>query len=211
MTVRVKVCGITRLEDAMMAIDLGATALGFNFVPGSPRRIPPERAREIGAAVPPFVTLVGVFADARPPSMEAAAGIAGVHWIQLHGDEPPEVCAALSRPWYKALRVTPEFRPEDVARYRSGTVLLDGYHPGLKGGTGRTFDWGLARRVSTYARVIVAGGLNEKNVGGAIVEARPYGVDVCSGVEMGPGRKDRKLLTDFMRCVREAAVPEEVG
>ncbi|MFQ5877615.1 MAG: phosphoribosylanthranilate isomerase [Acidobacteriota bacterium] len=208
MKVRVKVCGITRLEDALLAVELGADAIGFNFVEGSPRRVSPERAREIGAALPPFVTRVGVFADARPPSMEAVAELAGIQWLQLHGDESPELCAGLTRPWYKALRVTPEFHPGDVSRYGSATVLLDAFVPGRRGGTGRTFDWGLARRASAYARVIVAGGLDPDNVAEAIAAARPFAVDVSSGVESASGCKDRARLEAFMRSVR-AAVREE--
>ncbi len=204
MIVRVKVCGITRLEDALVAVELGVDALGFNFVEGSPRRIAAEQARAISVALPPFVTKVGVFANELPRVMEATALLSGVNCLQLHGDEPPEACAPIALPWYKAHRVGPDFDPESVTRYRSGTFLLDTGVPGLRGGTGRTFDWGVARLASAYGRVIVAGGLTPDNVGQAIAAARPYGVDVNSGVESAPGRKDRRRLQEFIRRVREA-------
>jgi phosphoribosylanthranilate isomerase len=209
MRVRVKLCGVTRLEDALRAADLGVDAVGFNFVADSPRRVSPERAREIGAALPAFVTRVGVFADARPPSMEAAARTAGVHWLQLHGDESPETCATLALPWYKAHRVGPAFRPEDVARYGTRTFLLDACVPGLRGGTGRAFDWSVARRAAAYGTVILAGGLGPENVAEAIAEARPYAVDVNSGIESSPGIKDARRLQIFLRRVREAELEEE--
>ncbi len=205
MRVRVKVCGITRLQDARACVDLGVDAVGFNFVPGSPRRITAGRAREIGASLPPFISRIGVFADVRPPSMEAEARLAGIDWVQLHGDEQPEACAALTLRWYKALRVTPSFSPEDVARYASDTVLLDAAVPGVRGGTGRTFDWSIARRAGAYARVIVAGGLNEDNVEDAVRTARPFAVDVNSGVESEPGIKDRDRLERFMLRLRASA------
>jgi phosphoribosylanthranilate isomerase len=205
MRVRVKVCGITRLQDALAAVEMGADAIGFNFVAGSPRRIPADRARDIGAALPPFITRVGVFANARLPSMDAEARLAGVDWLQLHGEESPEACASVTLRWYKALRVTPDFAAEDVVRYGTVAVLLDAYAPGLRGGTGRTFDWGVARRAAAYTRVIVAGGLDEGNVEEAIRSARPFAVDVNSGVECSPGIKDRDRLASFMSRVRAAA------
>ncbi|HKN46666.1 MAG TPA: phosphoribosylanthranilate isomerase, partial [Candidatus Polarisedimenticolia bacterium] len=113
MTVRVKLCGITRLEDALRAAEMGVDALGFNFVQGSPRRIAPEQARAIAAELPPFVVRVGIFADERPSVMEATAALVGLHFLQLHGKETPAACASLTIPWYKAHRVTPDFRPEE--------------------------------------------------------------------------------------------------
>ncbi len=208
MIVRIKICGVTRLEDALLAADLGADAIGFNFVAGSPRRVQPDLARDIGARLPPFVARVGVFADEQPPAMEATARQAGLQCLQLHGTEAPESCAGLSLPWYKAHRVTPEFRLEEVARYGSGTFLLDAHLPGLRGGTGRTFDWTIARRAAAYGRVIVAGGLTPENVKDAIAAARPYAIDVSSGVEAAPGRKDAGLLREFIRRARAAAGEE---
>jgi phosphoribosylanthranilate isomerase len=203
--VRVKLCGLTRLEDVLFGVELGVDAFGFNFVEGSPRRIAPDVARELCAALPPFVSRVGVFADALPRVMEATAATAGLTCLQLHGDEPPEACREIAMPWYKAHRVGPDFLPESVSRYRSSTCLLDAHVPGEKGGTGATFDWSVARLASMYARVIVAGGLTPGNVGDAIALARPYAVDVNSGVESAPGRKDRRLLAEFIGRVRAAS------
>ena len=210
MRVRVKVCGITRLEDAEAAVDLGADALGFNFVPGSPRAVPVETARRILESLPSWVVGVGVVADRPAASLERLARDAGVAVLQLHGDETPEACRAIPVPWYKALRVSASFRPEDVARYaRHGesraTVLLDGSVPGMLGGTGRAFDWEVARRAGEHGRIIVAGGLGPDSVAAAIRAARPFGVDVNSGVESSPGVKDRALLARLLREVARAA------
>ena len=206
MIVRVKLCGLTRLEDVLLGVELGVDAFGFNFIEDSPRRITPAQARDLCAAVPPFTSRVGVFADQLPRVMEATALLAGLTCLQLHGDEPPESCRSIALPWYKAHRVGEDFQPESVSRYRSSTCLLDAYEPGRKGGTGTTFDWSVARLTSAYARVIVAGGLTPVNVGDAIATARPYAVDVGSGVESAPGKKDRRLLREFMQRVREAVL-----
>ena len=208
MRVRVKLCGVTRLEDALAAVDLGVDALGFNFVDASPRRIEEERARRIVAALPPLVTAVGVFADARPAAMEATARRIGLQALQLHGDETPEDGAALTLPWFKAHRVTPAFQLEDVARYGSGTFLLDAHLPGLKGGTGRTLDWSVARRAAAYGRVILAGGIGPGNVRRAIEAARPYAIDVNSGVESAPGVKEMALLRQLMIGVAGATAED---
>jgi phosphoribosylanthranilate isomerase len=205
LSVRVKVCGVTRLEDALAAVDLGVDAIGFNFVEGSPRRVAPELARDIAGSLPPFVARIGVFADERPPVMEATARMAGLHCLQLHGEEAPELCSTLAMPWYKAHRVAPGFRPEDVTRYASSTFLLDAHVPGRRGGTGRSFDWSVAARAGAYGRVILAGGLTPENVGRAIRTARPYAVDVSSGVESAPGLKDIGRLRSFVRSARRAA------
>ena len=209
--VRVKVCGITRLEDALLAVELGVDALGFNFVQGSPRRVEPDQARAICAALPPLLVKVGVFADELPRVMEATALLAGMNCLQLHGDEPPEACATIGLPWYKAFRVRPEFQPEEVTRYAAGTFLLDTFVPDRRGGTGATFDWSIARLASAYGRVILAGGLEAGNVEEAIAVSRPYAVDVNSGVESAPGRKDRRRLAEFMRRLRHAAALQEEG
>ncbi|HEU4400848.1 MAG TPA: phosphoribosylanthranilate isomerase [Candidatus Polarisedimenticolia bacterium] len=207
--VRVKVCGITRLEDALLAIGLGVDALGFNFVPGSPRRVSPEQARAISSALPPFVTKVGVFADELPRVMEATVLLAGLNCLQLHGEEPPEACAEIALPWFKAHRVGPDFQARTVTRYHSTTFLLDSRVEGMKGGTGRPFDWTVAREASAYGRAIIAGGLTPDNVERAIAVARPYAVDVNSGIESAPGQKERRLLREFMRRVRRASAGEE--
>jgi phosphoribosylanthranilate isomerase len=208
MRVRIKVCGITRAEDARAAVDLGVDALGFNFVPSSPRRIAPEAARRIIADLPPLVVKVGVFADATSREIESVARDAGLDVVQLHGDESPETCARLGVPWYKALRVDDRFRPEDALRYGRELFLLDGHRPGTLGGTGRAFDWSLARRASAHGRVILAGGLGPENVEAAIAAARPFAVDVNSGVESSPGVKDAALLERLCARVAGASAAE---
>jgi phosphoribosylanthranilate isomerase len=210
MIVRVKLCGVTRREDVLLGVELGVDAFGFNFVEGSPRRVTPDQARDLCAAVPPFASRVGVFADELPRVMEATALLSGLTVLQLHGDESPKACRSIALPWYKAHRVTAEFVPQSVSRYRSATCLLDAHVPGKKGGTGATFDWTVARLTAVYSRVILAGGLTPGNVGDAIAAARPYAVDVSSGVESAPGRKDRRLLAEFMTRVRDAALRVEV-
>jgi phosphoribosylanthranilate isomerase len=204
-SVRIKVCGVTREADALLAADLGVDAVGFNFAPGSPRRLEPGRARALGAALPPFVVRVGVFVDAGPEEIEAVAGRAGLHVAQLHGEETPAMCAALGVPWYKAHRVGAGFRADAVRRWGGGAFLLDAADPERRGGTGRTFDWAVARAAAAHGRVILAGGLTPDNVAAAIAAARPYAVDVSSGVESAPGVKDPDLLRAFVRRARDAA------
>ena len=202
---RVKVCGLTRRDDVVRAVDLGVDALGFNFVPGSPRRLTAEDAARLADGVPPFVTRVGVFADTAPDQVAATARAAGLDVAQMHGHESPEACAAIPIPWFKALRVDDRFDPREAARYGRPLVLLDADVPGRLGGTGLRFDWDVARRTAAWARVIVAGGLDAEVVGDAIARARPFAVDVNSGVETSPGLKDAGRLALFCRRVREAS------
>jgi phosphoribosylanthranilate isomerase len=209
MRVRIKVCGITRAEDARAAVDLGVDALGFNFVPTSPRRIAPGAARRIIADLPPLVVKVGVFADTPAREIETVVREAGLDVAQLHGDESPEVCALVGVPWFKALRVDDRFRPEEAIRYGRAIVLLDGHRPGALGGTGRAFDWSLARGAAAHGRVILAGGLGPGNIEAAIDAARPFAVDVNSGVESSPGIKDAALLE--LLCVRVARASALAG
>jgi phosphoribosylanthranilate isomerase len=204
-SLRIKVCGVTREADAALAAELGVDAVGFNFAPGSPRRLEPDRARALGAVLPPFVVRVGVFVDADRKEIEAVAGRAGLHVAQLHGEETPEMCAALRLPWYKAHRVGEGFRADSVRKWGGGAFLLDAAAPDRRGGTGRTFDWAVAREAAAHGRVILAGGLTPENVAAAIAAARPYAVDVSSGVESAPGVKDPGRLRAFVRRAREAA------
>jgi phosphoribosylanthranilate isomerase len=203
MTARVKICGITRLEDALLAVRLGADALGFNFWPGSKRFIAPARARAIVAALPPFVTAVGVFVDAGREELLAAAALSGVQALQLHGDEPPGLCAHLPLPVLKGIRVA---GPEALAamdRYHGvAGFLLDAASPGF-GGSGLTFDWSLAAAAARRATVVLAGGLTPDNVAQAVRTVRPWGVDVASGVESAPGVKDHQLVSRFIRAAKE--------
>jgi len=206
MPTRVKICGITRLEDAMLACELGAAALGFNFYPKSPRYIAPRVAAEIIRCLPPFVTAVGIFAD--EPEAERVAAVAreaGVGAIQLTGPRFPageEHLASYSM--IRSVSVGDSLRPEHLAKLQAKAFLLDAYDPKLAGGTGKTFDWNLAREAKQYGRIILAGGLTPENVGDAIRRVRPYAVDVASGVESAPGVKDAAKLRAFVTAVEEA-------
>ena len=204
MRVRVKVCGITRAGDAVAAVEAGADAIGLNFVEESPRRLRDDKAAEVAAAIPPFVARVGVFANAPADRIRMLA--AGLHLdaAQLHGEESPEECARLPVPWYKAHRVADGFDTAVLALYGRPIFLLDAPGP-VRGGTGLTFDWGVARRCASFGRVILAGGLTPENVGDAIAQARPYAVDVNSGVESAPGIKDPEKLRLFCARVAEAS------
>jgi phosphoribosylanthranilate isomerase len=194
---RVKICGITTWDDACLSIDLGASALGFNFYPSSPRAISPADAWKIIRRLPPFVEAVGVFVNWPPLAVDALARALHFQTVQLHGGESPEEMAAVGRSHrvIKAVKVGPGFRLASLSRYRrAGAILLDGFARGLHGGTGRTLDWNLARAARRYGRIILAGGLTPENIAEAIRVAQPYAVDVCSGVEARPGRKDPARL-----------------
>ncbi|MCH7884286.1 MAG: phosphoribosylanthranilate isomerase [Planctomycetes bacterium] len=208
---RVKICGITSLEDAQVAIDAGAHALGF-VLADSPRRVTPDLAGRIVRALPPMVTTVGVFVDAPIEWVEETLEATGLHTVQLHGREEPQYCASVSRPVIKRIRMddhsTPETLQAQLDRYDVSGFLLD---PGA--GDGRRFDWrrfagiglsGPSARGSSARRLMVAGGLDSDNVGEAIKLLRPYAVDVCTGVESAPGRKDAIKILAFLRAVEQA-------
>ena len=201
--VRVKICGITNLEDALLASDLGAQALGFIFYPKSPRSIKPEAARDIIKNLPPLVLSVGVFVDEVAGMVQEVAATVGLDWVQLHGQESPEYCRALGRRVIKGFRVQDQSSLDILPNYRDAVhaFLLDTYRPGTPGGTGETFDWELARRAQDYGPVILAGGLTAANVGQAITIAQPAAVDVASGVEAAPGVKDPEKLRAFFEAV----------
>jgi phosphoribosylanthranilate isomerase len=201
---KVKICGITNYEDAAMAADLGADALGFNFFPKSRRYIDPEDARIIIRRIPPFVVTVGLFVNAAEHSrVSAIAHAAGVQAIQLHGDETPEFCRGLSG-WtvIKALRIGKSGIQEDPEAFPVQAFLLDSRDDTLFGGTGKAFDWNLAKNISRVRPVILAGGLTPENVQEAIRVVDPYAVDVCSGVESAPGKKSAQKVMEFMNEVR---------
>ena len=203
--VAIKVCGITEERDALEATQLGADALGFNFWQKSPRYVEPETARRIVERLPVFVVKVGVFVDEPIIRMLEIARQVGLTAVQLHGSESPQTGAALAPlAWYKALRVGPAFTPEDLASYPCTTFLLDGFRAEVPGGSGVAFEWRRARALSVYGRIVIAGGLDPSNVGLAIEDARPYGVDVASGVEIAPGKKDLDRLELFVESVRRA-------
>lgn len=198
----VKICGITNREDALNAVEAGADALGFNFYPPSPRFIPASLARNIIDELPASVLTVGVFVnEATPADVMRVASEAGVTAVQLHGDEKPDYCAALSD-WYviKALTVGPEFDVETVTDYPVKALMLDGFAKQLHGGTGSTFDWTIAREVEQLIpQLFLAGGLSPENIVEAITTVRPYAVDACSLLELAPGKKDFKRVASFIQ------------
>jgi len=204
---KVKICGITNYEDAIMALDAGADALGFNFFPPSPRYIHPEAAAVIIRRLPPFAVTVGLFVnEADPGTVSETAGTAGVQVIQLHGDEVPEYCRKLAGwPLIKVLRIGGEPVKENLEQYPARAFLLDVKDDVLFGGTGASFDWSLAQDIDRKRPVILAGGLRAENVCKAIRTVRPYAVDVCSGVERKPGIKDPARLAEFMNEVRNVS------
>ena len=205
--VKVKICGITNWTDAKRAVDAGADFLGFNFYAPSPRYIPPAKARQIARRLPKRVTKVGVFVNESEPTILAIAHCVGLDRVQLHGDESPLMISHLRGKLgvIKALRAGKAFRPAEVSRYKnSSAILLDGFDRKLRGGTGKTLDWSLARRANRYARIFLAGGLTPENVADAIRTAQPYAVDVCSGVESKPGKKDPKKIQRLMAAIESA-------
>lgn len=203
---RVKVCGITRAEDAALAVAAGADALGV-VLAESPRRVTLDQAEAALAAVPPFVARVGVFVDADEAFVEEAVRRLGLHAVQFHGDEPPEACASAPVPVIKALRVSRAEDLEAAEAYRGAVaaLLLDARVEGAYGGTGVAFDWrAVTPAVPSWAPVVVAGGLRQGNVGEAIRVLAPYAVDVSSGVELMPGVKDAAAVKEFIAAVRAA-------
>ena len=202
-----KVCGITSPGDAVAAAEAGADAIGLVFWPRSPRVVTIEQARAIGDALPPFVVRVGVFVDAGRDEMARVADAARLDLLQLHGDEPPEALDDLPRRALKAVRVGDGFAPADALRYegRAAGLLLDTKAPGAPGGTGRAFDWSLARGVRERSRfLLLAGGLTPENVRTALDAVRPAGVDASSSLESAPGKKDHARVRAFVEAVRAA-------
>jgi phosphoribosylanthranilate isomerase len=185
----VKICGITRAEDARLAASLGATAIGFIFWPSSPRAISPLRARAIVDALPASVTTVGVFVNAGRDEIEAAADEANLQAVQLHGDETPDLARSLSRRVIKAIPLTGDI-DERVNEWPGTMLLLDAHDAARRGGTGRVVDWDRAAAIARTHDIILAGGLGPGNVADAVARVRPAGIDVSSGVESSPGIKD---------------------
>lgn len=203
--IRVKVCGITSREDAWAAVEAGADALGFIFVKGTPRHIEPEAAAAIVAQMPPFVATVGVFIDRTPEEIDRIVSATGLSLAQLHGAESPADCGRLRVPFVKVIRVQGEHDLEALRTYpQARAFLLDTYVADRPGGTGRTFPWEIAAKAVRQARVILSGGLTPDNVAIAVTQVRPYAVDVCSGVEASPGRKDHQKVREFIEQARKA-------
>ena len=203
--VRVKICGVRSFEEARVAVDAGADALGFNFWPQSPRYIAPESARELIAAMTPFVACVGVFVNENAERIRELVAHLRLSAVQLHGDELPDFCASLdSLKVIKAFKVGSGFDLGAIRAYRVNAILLDTSVKGSYGGTGKRFDWQVAIEAKQYGPMILAGGLDEGNVAEAIERVQPMAIDVCSGVEAEPGRKDLEKLRSFMAAVGRA-------
>lgn len=191
----VKICGITRYDDARLALDLGAWAIGLIFYPPSPRAITPDRARALLAKLPRSTLAVGVFVDSPLEEVNEIAERIGLRGVQLHGGEPPEYAAAVkAEEVIVAFRVQPGFDPSQIREYRGRRILLDAYREGVPGGTGATFDWSVARAVQEKTPIILAGGLTPDNAAEAIRTVRPEGIDLSSGLESRPGEKDPEKL-----------------
>jgi phosphoribosylanthranilate isomerase len=207
MTAAVKICGITRVEDALAAARLGAHALGFIFYAQSPRHVAPQRAAEIIRDLPPFVSVVGLFVNAGARDVERVLEQAALDLLQFHGEETPEFCARFRVPYIKAVRVRAGLGLLQYAHLYSAArgLLLDAFVAGAHGGTGTAFDWSLIPRKLPLP-VILSGGLNRENVANAIRRVGPWAVDVSSGVEASPGIKDPGKIAAFMKEVRSADV-----
>ena len=199
----IKICGITNLKDAMDAASLGVDALGFLFAP-SPRMIGPYEAREIIGALPPAVEKVGVFVNENPDKVSRMAGFLGLDALQFHGQEPPEYCRRFSQRVIKAMGVKSPESLKEMGKYPFVSLLLDAFSKDRAGGTGKTFNWEWAYKFRQERDFILSGGLNPGNVYQAIHLLRPMGVDVSSGVEMTPGRKDLHKMMEFVKEVRKA-------
>lgn len=201
--VKLKVCGITSLADARLAVECGAAYLGFNFYPKSPRYVTPEQARAIIAALPAEVNSVGVFVnESAPTAVLALMERSGVQYAQLHGDEDAEYCDEVGAARViKALRIGPKFVVHDVLEYPACAILLDAYDKALYGGTGKTANWELARQAARLTTVFLAGGLSPENVVEAVRVVQPFAVDVNSGVESAPGVKDSEKLKTLCRSL----------
>ncbi len=203
--VRVKICGMTNLEDALFAAEKGADALGFIFHPESPRYVKPARAREMIRRLPPYVVTVGVFGDESEDTVRAMAAEAVVDRVQLHGREP-RIWSGIGFPVIKTIRVKDRESLRELALYadRVEAFLLDTYREDVAGGTGSAFDWTLASEAKAYGPVILAGGLTPENVREVIRYVRPYAVDVSSGVESAPGKKDPDKVRRFLANAKGA-------
>ncbi len=203
--IKIKICGITNLEDALASADAGADALGFNFYKKSPRCIEPEKAAEIIAQLPPFVMPVGIFVNEREDKIREIQQLTCLQALQFHGDESPEFCQRFGARVIKAFQVKDKESLKNMAHYHVGAFLLDSYRDGVRGGTGVTFDWHLAVVAKTFGKVILAGGLTPENVAEAVKLVQPYGVDVAGGVEKEKGIKDHTKTKKFITEVRRAA------
>jgi phosphoribosylanthranilate isomerase len=205
--VKIKICGITKLEDALHATECGADSLGFNFYKKSPRYVEPQKAAEIIAQLPPFIMPVGIFVNEREDKIREIQQLACIPTVQFHGDETPEFCQRFGSHVIKAFQIRDKESLKSMAHYRVGAFLLDSYRESMRGGTGVTFDWHLAVVAKTFGKIILAGGLTPENVAEAVKLVQPYAVDVAGGVEKEPGVKDHGKVRLFITEVRRASRP----
>jgi phosphoribosylanthranilate isomerase len=206
MSLKIKICGITNGEDALMAVDAGADALGFMFYEASPRNVSLAAAAKIIRQLPPFVTKVGVFVNAGEEAIRQAAAQCGLDTLQLHGDESPEFCQRFSLPVIKAVRMQNADSLRLLPAYETAAWLLDSFVPDKAGGTGAKFNWDLAVTAKKFGRpIILAGGLTPENVAAAVRQVRPYAVDVSSGVQSTPQKKDSGKVRAFVEAARSAS------
>ncbi|MDI6761962.1 MAG: phosphoribosylanthranilate isomerase [Thermodesulfobacteriota bacterium] len=199
----IKICGITNIEDGLEAVSLGVNALGFIFAP-SPRRVEPSVAKEIISVLPETLLKVGVFVNEDPEEVLRVAEYCGLNVLQFHGQESQEYCQKFFIPVFKAIRIKNLESLKDIENYHDVTILLDTYSPVQAGGTGNPFPGEIALKAKEERDFILSGGLSPSNVGEAIKKVRPMGVDVCSGVEVTPGKKDPLKMRDFIKEVRKA-------
>lgn len=201
---RIKICGITNQEDALMAAEYGADAVGFIFAPESPRFAPPETVRKIISSLPAFVTTVGVFTSGEEKDFRRAIEECGIDLIQFHGSFTPETIRPFASRAVKVIRVRDEKSLEEMSLGAARVYLLDTYHDQHLGGTGQPFDWKIAAKATRLGRVLLAGGITPENIEAAIATVRPYGVDVSSGVELKKGKKDPLKVKRFIEVAKRA-------
>ena len=202
--IRIKICGITNQEDALKAAELGAWALGFIFYKKSPRYISPYKAKKIIEELPPFISPVGVFVNQSEGALKDIADFCGIRTIQLHGEETPLSCRRLrAYKIIKAFRINEGFDFNDLPKFSVAAFLFDTHQDNAYGGSGKVFNWELLKNLKTNKPVILSGGLNPDNIASALRAVHPYAVDVSSGVEKSPGKKDERLLQDFFSAIRK--------
>ncbi|MHC4088289.1 MAG: phosphoribosylanthranilate isomerase [Planctomycetota bacterium] len=200
--VKVKICGITNYEDAQAALDMGADLLGFNFYAKSPRFVPPEKARQIINMLPGFVDIAGVFVNESIEQINETKNLCQLDWVQLHGDESPKFCKQFlshNVKVMKAIRVKEQSDIQQAEDYFTDAILLDAYDPEKYGGTGLSFDWNIIGHINK--RIFLAGGINPDNAADA-VELGVYGIDICSGIEAEPGKKDHRKVKKLFENIR---------
>ena len=206
MTLRIKICGITNIRDAMAAIEAGANALGFMFFEKSKRYVPPETGRKIVQAIPPFVSCVGVFVNETHEKIQSIKDYCQLDTIQLHGDESPEFCHNIPGKTIKAFQLKNPIDLEATEPYKTSAWLLDTYSPAARGGTGESFNWSWVQDARPLGRpTIIAGGLSPDNAADCVLATEPYGLDVSSGVEKEPGQKCAEKMKAFIHAARVAA------